>query len=99
MGTQRDVRDGGTRGGLSSRDVTKFRVASAILSYVATDRPDLAYAAKEISNKMADLRKEDLDHILRVARHMLCPEFGRVAQRFEFVAMPSDIQWLPLGGL
>ena len=66
---------------------TKYRRAAAILNYIAQDRPDLQFAAKECSRKMSCPNELDERNLKRVLRYLrLCP---RLPYRYVWQRMPS----------
>ena len=44
---------------LDPRKSTKFRVLAARANFLAVDRPDIIFAAKEVTRRMAEPTKED----------------------------------------
>ena len=51
--------------------VSKYRGMAARANYLAQDRPDLAYAAKELTRKMQHPTVEDEDKMRRFARYLI----------------------------
>ena len=48
-----------------------FRAGAARANYLAMDRPDLSWAAKELCRRMSAPRREDLQRLRRLARYLL----------------------------
>ena len=48
-----------------------FRAGAARANYLALDRPDIAYAAKELCRRMSEPRWKDLTALRRLARYLL----------------------------
>ena len=72
---------------LDNTRCTKYRRAAAILNYIAQDRPDLQFAAKECSRKMSCPNELDERNLKRVLRYLgLCP---RLPYRYVWQRMPS----------
>lgn len=59
--------------------------------YFAADRPDIAYAVKDVAKQLAEPKQENLQKITRVARCLLNPDFNRTAQVFLFIAAPAEV--------
>ena len=55
---------------LSGAEAIKFRAIVARLNYLAADRPDIQYAAKEVSKRMATPRKPDWQLLKRLGRYL-----------------------------
>ena len=56
---------------LENGDVRRFRGMAARLNYLAADRPDIAYAVKEVCRGMARPRRGDWKRLKRVARYLV----------------------------
>ena len=56
---------------LSAPDAKAFRGLAARLNYLSQDRPDLQYAAKEISRRMARPSQRDWQLLKRVGRYLV----------------------------
>ena len=55
-------------------DQTRYRALSARLNFLAVDRPDLLYAAKECSRRMSKPRNKDWEALKRICRYLIgCP--------------------------
>ena len=82
---------------LSKADSTAFRGLAARLNYLALDRPDLQFAAKEVSKKMARPREADWSKLKRVAKYLVGAP--RLVQHFEWQVAPmvlhtfTDSDW------
>ena len=55
---------------LCAADATRYRRAAARINYIALDRGDIAYAAKEISRRMSCPRVRDVERIKRMLRYI-----------------------------
>ena len=55
---------------LSGTEATKFRAIVARLNYLAADRPDIQFATKEVSNRMANPRQPDWQLLKRIGRYL-----------------------------
>ena len=55
---------------LSGPEATKFRAIVARLNYLAADRPDIQWATKEVSKRMANPRKPDWQLLKRLGRYL-----------------------------
>ena len=72
---------------LNCKDATAFRGLAARLNYLALDRPELQFAAKETSKKMAQPREADWLKLKRVARYLVgAPTLHQV---FEWQEAPT----------
>lgn len=56
---------------MEAAEATRYRAIAARLNYLAMDRPDLLYTAKECARSMAAPRNGDLDRLKRVARYLV----------------------------
>ncbi len=62
---------------LDAKEASRFRGLSARLNFLAQDRPDLMYASKEISRRMAKPGEGDWGLLKRVGRYLLkVPRLG-----------------------
>ena len=75
---------------LQGEEATQYRALAARLNYLALDRADLQYSAKEISKFMAKPRSVDWLKIKRVGRYLLGAP--RYVQVFAWQSMPSELQ-------
>ena len=55
---------------LDPRETTRFRALAARANFLAVDRPDIIFAAKELTRKMAEPTKEDWEKLVRPGRHL-----------------------------
>lgn len=81
---------------LGTRDAREFRGLAARANYLALDRPDLQYAAKEVCRGMATPLRAHLKALRRMARYLigaprLVWEFGW--QGVEGLSVYSDANW------
>ena len=82
---------------MSPEDATRYRGLVATCNYLAQDRGDLLYAAKELSRKMADPEQEDWAKLERVGRYL--KDRPRVKIWFKYQEEPgslctrSDTDW------
>ena len=69
---QEAVVDGIEKGGVEMNDheKTRFRGGAARINYLATDRSDPQFAAKELCRKMAKPEPKDWDKARRIARYL-----------------------------
>ena len=59
---------------MSSDEQTRYRALAARLNFLAVDRPDLLYAAKECSRRMSSPRNRDWEALKRISRYLIaCP--------------------------
>ena len=56
---------------LGPAETTLFRATAARANYLALDRPDLAYASKELCRRMGAPRARDLAALRRLCRYVL----------------------------
>ena len=73
---------------LCGSDVSTYRALAARANYLALDRADIQYAAKEICRGMARPTKGDLKRLKRLARYLI--EVPRSVWRFDF-QRPVDV--------
>ena len=69
-------------------DATKFRAVAARGNYLAMDRPDVLYAAKECCRAMAKPTRGDMRALTRLARYLISKP--RLIQTFHFQE-PVDV--------
>ena len=72
---------------LDGRLATLYRAAAARANYLALDRPELSFAAKELCRRMSSPRQCDLQALRRVCRYL------RGAPRVVY-----EFGWQPAGG-
>ena len=81
--------DGG--GELGPKEATWYRGMVARANYLAQDRMDIQFAAKELSRRMARPRKEDVGKLKRFVRYLVGAE--RMVQLYpEMKKMPSVVE-------
>ena len=74
---------------LSAADATAYRGLAARLNYLALDRPDLQFTAKEISKFMAKPKEPDWARFKRVAKYLIGkPRYVHLYLRQE---MPDEV--------
>ena len=56
---------------LPAQEVGLFRAAAARANYLALDRPDLGFAAKELCRRSSTPRRGDLSALRRFCRYLL----------------------------
>ena len=59
------------------------------LAYLAQDRPDLQYPAKELARSMQEPTAWDKEQLKRACRYLL--NSGRIVQRFVWQELPSEV--------
>ena len=74
---------------LGDEEKTRYRAIAARCNYLAIDRPDLQYAAKEACRKMSCPSKGDMAGLKKIGRDLLGRM--RVVYTFEWQAMPGGI--------
>ncbi len=60
----------GDREDLPEEEKTRYRSAAARIKYLASDRPDIQFAAKEICRAMSTPQKEDWLKVKKVGRYL-----------------------------
>lgn len=75
---------------LSNAEATAYRACAARCNCLGLDRPDIQYAAKEISRYMSKPQEEDIAALKRLARYV--KQYPRVAFKFKFQSPPSKIR-------
>ena len=55
---------------MTESEKTRFRGVAARINYLAMDRPDLQFAAKNLCRKMANPEPSDWDKARRIARYI-----------------------------
>ena len=82
---------------LSEGEKAKYRRAAARCNYIGMDRPDLAYAAKEISRRVSEPRMSDIMKLKRLIRYL--QSYRRLVQKFrcqadrEALTVMVDSDW------
>ena len=74
---------------LSKSDATAFRSLAARLNFLAIDRTDLQFAAKEIAKRMAGPKEANWRRLKEVARYLLGAP--RLVQLFEWRALTAQL--------
>ena len=74
---------------LEATEARTFRALAARLNYLAQDRPDLQYAAKEVSRRMARPSHGDWKLLKRVGRYLVGAP--RAVQSFEWQASQYEL--------
>ena len=74
---------------LEKADATAYRGLAARLNYLALDRPDLQFAAKECAKRMAKPKESDWLKLKRVARYLVGNM--RVIQYFNWQESPESL--------
>ena len=82
---------------LSGAEAIKFRAIVARLNYLAADRPDIQYATKEVSKRMASPRVPDWQLLKRLGRYLA--GHPRAVQLLERQQGPWEypLMWIPIG--
>ena len=65
---------------LSKQEASKFRGGVALMNFLGQDRPDLQFATKEASRKMAAPTEDDVPRLKRIGRYLI--EAERVVWHF-----------------
>ena len=82
---------------LDKKEASAYRGVAARLNYLAQDRPDLQYACKEASRRMAKPRQADWAILKRIGRYLLGAP--RLVQRFNWqdgdgeITVHTDSDW------
>ena len=74
---------------MNSHSATRYRRAAARVNYLAQDRPDLSFAAKEVSRGMANPDQLDERRLKRVLRYLRGTP--RASMKFEWQERPNEI--------
>ena len=78
-------------------EATRFRGTAARIDFLAADRPDLQYASKETSRRMANPQNQDWELLKRVARYLI--SHRRLVHTYEWqdecptVSVHTDSNW------
>ena len=56
---------------ITGEEATRYRAITARLNYLALDRPDLQYATKEVSKRMANPREAAWKGLKRIGRYIV----------------------------
>ena len=76
---------------VSPSEATEYRVDAARGNFLGVDRPDIQFAAKEISRKMSDPRRGDREKITRLAKYLNSPMTKRTRQMFRWSEWNDEI--------
>ena len=74
---------------LAGEEATLYRAIVARLNYLAQDRPDLQYASKEVSRRMATPRRGDWAALKRIGRYLVGAP--RAVQTFVWQNAPGEL--------
>ena len=84
---------------LCKHEASKFRGGVALMNFLGQDRPDVQYATKQASHKMASPTETDLPRLKRIARYLV--EAERVGLALPRRQMTSPMQlrrsWTVIG--
>ena len=75
---------------LAPEDATAYRAGAARCNFLALDRPDIQFAAKEVSRSMAAPTVGDVPKLKRLARYL--KQFPRAVFKFQFQAPQNNIR-------
>ena len=75
---------------IPQKDATAFRALAARANYLAQDRADILYSAKEVCRGMAQPTKGHMKKLRRLARYLL--EVPRVVWKFKFQGECDQLQ-------
>ena len=82
---------------MAPEEQTRYRPIAARLNFLAVDRPDLLYAAKECSSRMRKKRNKDWESIKRICRYLIgCPRMfhsHRWQDEPNTITVYSDSDW------
>ena len=70
--------------------MTKYRAGAARCNFLGLDRPDIQYAAKEVSRGMARPTNRDLLRLKRLIRYLI--SHPRLVFEYQFRSPPKAIQ-------
>ena len=74
---------------LQPEEKQRYRSMTMRLAYLAQDRLDLQYAAKELARSMQEPTAWDQEQLERACRYLL--DSGRFVQRFVWQEMPTEV--------
>ena len=74
---------------LAGEAVTKYRAAMARGNYLASDRPDIAFAVKECARQMATPTNQSWSAVERLARYLITQP--RLTWRYKFQPTPTEV--------
>ncbi len=75
---------------LSPGDTTLYRACAARCNFLGLDRPDLQYAAKEVSRGMSKPTQENMTDLKRIARYL--KKYPRAVFEYKFQLPPKRIR-------
>ena len=75
---------------LEPDDATAYRAGAARCNFLALDRPDIQFAAKEVSRSMAKPTRGDVPKLKRLARYL--KDYPRAVFKFQFQAPQNVIR-------
>ena len=75
---------------LEADEATVFRACAARCNFLGLDRPDVQYAAKEISRHMAKPRQRDVVALKRLGRYL--KQYPRAIFKYKFQKMPNTVR-------
>ena len=76
----------------SPAEATEYRADAARGNFLGIDRPDIQFAAKEISRSMSDPRHGDREKIVRLAKYLNSPMTKRRRQMFRWTEWDNEIK-------
>ena len=74
---------------MGAKEATLFRRAAAKANYIAQDRPDIAFASKDLSRSMANPRRGEEIKVKRLARYL--KRYPRCILRFRWQERTSEV--------
>lgn len=87
----------GTGETLTGKDATLYRGIAARANFLSTDRPDLMYAAKELTRAMSEPTTGDWNKVIRLGQYLLAKPRARRWFRYQGenvdIAVHSDTDW------
>ena len=84
---EKNIRDSSPE--LRKEDASKYRGLAARLNYLALDRTDLQFAAKQVAKNMSCPRQHDWEKLKRVARYLVGAP--RMIQKFVWQEPQTDV--------
>ena len=76
----------------SPAEATEYRADAARGNFLGIDRPDIQFAAKEISRSMSDPRHGDREKIVRLAKYLNSPMTKRRRQMFRWTEWDNEVK-------
>ena len=71
-------------------EATAYRACAARSNFLGLDRPDMQFAAKEVSRHMSQPQESDIAALKRLARY--CRRYPRIVFKYKFQAPPKSIK-------